>query len=56
MMAVFRILLPNSFYGFSDFAKEVTPRSRAKTVIPRDHLQLEECMASLVSLAALFGS
>ena len=56
MMAVFRILLPNSFYGFSDFAEEVTPRSRAKTVIPRDHLQLEECMASLVSLAALFGS
>ena len=24
MMAVFRILLPNSFYGFSGFAKEVT--------------------------------
>jgi len=49
MMAVFRIFLPNTFYGFSGFAKEVTPRSRAKTVIPRDHLQLEECMTSLVS-------
>ena len=49
MMAVFRIFLPNAFYGFSGFAKEVAPRSRAKTVIPRDHLQLEECMTSLVS-------
>jgi len=37
-------VLPNAFYGFSGFTKEVTPRSRAKTVIPRDHLQLEECM------------
>ena len=33
MMAVFRILLPNAFYGFPGFAREVTPRSRAKTVI-----------------------
>ena len=48
MMAVFRILLPNAFYGFSGFAKEVTPRSCAKTVIPRDHLQLEECMTSVM--------
>ena len=32
-MTVFRILLPNSFYGFSGFAKEVT---HAKTVIPRE--------------------
>ena len=30
MMAVFRILLPNSFYSFSGFAKKVTPRSHAK--------------------------
>ena len=52
MMAVFRILLPNSIYGFSGFAKKVTPRSHAKTVIPRNHLQLKECMTSLVSLAA----
>jgi len=53
MMAVFLIFLPNAFYGFSAFAKEVTPRSRAKTVIPRDHLQLQECMKSLVSLIAV---
>ena len=38
MRAVFRIFLSNAFYGFSDFAKEVTPCSRAKIVIPRDHL------------------
>jgi len=50
----FRIFLPNAFYGFSGFAKEVTPRSRAKTVIPKDHLQLEECMPSLVSLAVIW--
>ena len=30
-MAVFRILWSSAFYGFSGFAKEVTPRSRAKT-------------------------
>ena len=53
MMAVFQILLPNSFYGFSGFAKKVTPRSHVKTVIPRNHLQLKECMISLVSLEAL---
>ena len=53
MMTVFRILLPNSFYGFSGFAKEVTPSSHAKTIILRDHLQLEECMTSLVSSAAI---
>jgi len=53
MMAVFWIFLPNAFYGFSGFAKEVTPHSRAKTVIPRDHLQLEECMTSLVSLTTV---
>ena len=35
---------------FSGFAKEVTPYSRAKAVIPRDHLQLEECMTNLVSV------
>ena len=45
----FRILLPNAFYGFSGFSREVTPRSHAKTVIPRDHLQLEESMTSLIS-------
>ena len=53
MMAVFRILLPNSFYGFSGFANDVTPHTHAKTVIPRNQLQLEECMTSLVSLAAI---
>jgi len=53
MMVAFRIFLPNAFYGFSDFTKEVTPHSRAKTLILRDHLQLEECMTSLVSLAAI---
>ena len=37
MMPVFRIFLSNAFYGFSGFAKEVTPCSRAKIVIPRDH-------------------
>ena len=53
MMAVFQILLPNVFYGFSGFAKEVTPCSHAKPVIPRDFLQLEECITSPVSLAAV---
>jgi len=54
MMAVFRIFLPDAFYGFSGSTKEVTPRSRTKTVIPRDHLQLEKCMTSLLfSLAAI---
>ena len=38
IMAVFRIFLSYVFYGFSGFAKEVTPCSRAKTVIPRDLL------------------
>ena len=42
MMAVFQIFLPKAFY-------EVT--SRAKTVVPRDHIESEECMTSLVSLA-----
>ena len=44
-----------AFYGFSVFSKEVTPCGRANTAIPRDHLhvQLEECMTSLVSLAAV---
>jgi len=54
MMADFRIFLPNAFYSFSGFAKDVPPHSHAKTVIPRDYLQLEECMASLVSLTAFF--
>ena len=53
MMTVFRILLLNAFYAFSGFAKEVTPRSHAKTVIPRDHLQLEELIHDKLSL---FGS
>ena len=53
MMAVFRIFLPNTFYGFSRFTKEVTSRTRAKTGVPRDHLRLEECMTSLVSLASV---
>ena len=44
-------------YGFSGFAKEVTPCSRAKTAIPRDNLYsvlpflLEEWMTRLVCLA-----
>lgn len=44
---------PNAFYGFPGFAGKVTPCSCAKTVIPRDHLQLEECITSPVSLAAV---
>ena len=47
------IFLPNAFYIFSGFAKEVTSCSHAKTVIPGDHLQLEECITSLVSLSAV---
>ena len=39
IIAVYRTFLSGAFYGFSGFAKEVTPRSRAETgVIPRDHL------------------
>ena len=45
MRAVFRILLPNPFYGFSGFGKEVTPCSHANTN-SKDHLQLQECMRS----------
>jgi len=52
-MAVFRIFLASAYHGFSGFNKEVTPCSHAKVVIPRHHLQLEECMANLVSLAAV---
>ena len=37
----------NAFNGFG-FSKEVTHRSHAKTVIPRDHLQLEECITGQV--------
>ena len=53
MMVVSRIFPSNAFYGFSGFAKEVTHCSRAKIVIPRDHLYsilpflLEEWMTSL---------
>ena len=53
MMAVFRIFLPNTFYGFSRFTKEVTSRTRAKTGVPIYQLRLQECMTSLVSLAAV---
>ena len=59
MMAVFRISLSNAFYGFSGFAKEVTPCSRAKIAFPRDHLYSvlpflleEKWMTSLVRLAS----
>ena len=38
---------------FSGFAKKVTPCSHAKTLIPRDHLQLKDCITSSVSLAAI---
>ena len=49
MMAVSRILLSKALYGFSGFAKEVTSRTRAKTVVPGDHLhQLDECMTNLL--------
>ena len=58
MMAVFRISLSNAFYGFSGFAKEFTPYSRAKIAFPRDHLYSvlpflleEKWMTSLVRLA-----
>ena len=51
---VFGFFCPIHFSVFSGFAKEVTPRIHgAKTVIPRDHLKLKECMTSLVSLAAV---
>ena len=36
IMVGFQIFLPNAFYGFSGFVKEVTPCSPAKTLIPRD--------------------
>ena len=49
----FRIFLRNAFYGFSGVAKEITPHSGAKTVVPRDHLQLEEC---IMDKPSLFGS
>lgn len=45
--------LPDAFYGFSGFAKEVTSRTRAKTVVPRDHFVLKECMTSLVFLVTV---
>jgi len=53
MMVVFWIFLASAFHGFSGFAKEVTPCSHTKPVIPTHYLQLEECMPSLVSLAAV---
>ena len=34
----FSLFLSKAFYGFSDFVKKVTPCSRDKTLIPRDHL------------------
>ena len=40
-MVVFRILLPNSFNGFSGFAKKVTPRSHAKTVNSKEPLTVK---------------
>ena len=59
----FSDFLSTAFDGFSGFAKEVTPCSHAKTgVIPRDRLYsvlpflLEECMTSLVCLAAVIWS
>jgi len=45
-MAVFRFFMAKAPHGFSGFAKDVTPCSRAKAVIPRHHSQLEECMAA----------
>ena len=37
-MAFSQIFLPNAFHDFFGFAKEVTPCSRPKILIPRDHL------------------
>ena len=56
MMAGFRIFLHNAFYGF---ATDITPRSRAKTAIPRGltvrgmHDKLSSPPPPLVSLAAV---
>ena len=55
MMAVFRILLPSTFYRFSGFTQDVTSRTHARTVVPRDHLQLEEYMTNLVSGSRYLG-
>ena len=58
-MAVFRIFLSNAFYGFSGFAKEITPCSRPETVIRRDHVSpflLKEWMTSVVFLADVYIS
>ena len=55
----FSVFLSSASYGFSGFVKEGTPYSRAKTVIPRDHLYrfllflLEEWMTSLIRLEAV---
>jgi len=49
----FQIFLVSAFHGFSGFAKKVTSCSSAKAVIPRHRYQLEESMASLVSLSAV---
>jgi len=50
MVVVFPIFLPNEFCSFSGFAKEVTPRSRTKTVIPRDHLHDKPCVFRHIGL------
>ena len=45
----------NAFNSFSGFSKEVTRRSHVKTMILRDHLQLEELQAK-PSTQSLFVS
>ena len=46
MMADFWILLSNTFYGFSGFAKEVTPWIPAKTQFRRRASVKEKTMPS----------
>ena len=52
-MAVFRIFLSNAFYGFPGIAKEVTSRTFAKTVFPRDHLYTVGGMYGMSSLFSI---
>ena len=53
MMAVFRIFLANAFYGLAGIAKEVTSRTFAKAVFPRDHLYTVGGMYGMSSLFSI---
>ena len=57
MKTVFQFFSAQCILWFFWYGKKVTSHSCAKTVklsvIPRDHLELEECMTSLVSLTAV---